>query len=231
MLGAGDKLIADTIYCNTPPSARKKEKVGTILEVNIEKIIALKPDLVIATTLTPFQIIKRLRAFGIKTVVFSAPRNFQELCAQFIELGKIVGKEKKALEIVKEAKKKVKEIEKLSKKLPKPKVLVQVGVRPLWVATKNSFINDLIKFAGGILVGPQKYGMCSYEEVIEWNPDVIIITKMGFLSEEEKKRWESFHNINAVKNKKIYIFNSDELTSPTPLSFANTVEKVFYLIH
>ncbi|MDP2754421.1 MAG: ABC transporter substrate-binding protein [Nitrospirota bacterium] len=232
LLEAQDRLIGCTVYCKRPKEAESKEKVGTVIEVNLEKIVSLKPDLVVATSLTNLKAIEKLRNLGIKLVEFHSSKNFTELCKQFLELGKIVGREKEAEEIVYRAKKAISSIKQKVKELPKPKVLVQVGAKPLWVAPKDSFVNDFIEFAGGInIAGDSETGLYSREKVLKQNPDVIIIVTMGIVGEEEKKIWQKYKTLNAVINNRIYIVDSYRLCSPTPVSFVETLEKITEILH
>ncbi|MCM8818291.1 MAG: helical backbone metal receptor [Candidatus Omnitrophica bacterium] len=223
ILSQGDKIVGNTIYCTRPEKAKYIEKVGSVIDVNIEKIYSLKPDIVFATNLTNPKDVKKLKELGINVVVFSYPENFKKLCDDFIEIGRLIGKEKKAREIVERVKKELEEIKRQAQKRERPKVLVQVGAHPLWVAGKESFINDIIEFAGGINV-IEKGGIYSYEQIIKLNPDVIIITLMGIDGEEEKKNWKKYNMINAVKNDRILIMDSDKICSPTPLTFVEVVK-------
>ncbi|MCM8787480.1 MAG: ABC transporter substrate-binding protein [Candidatus Omnitrophica bacterium] len=231
LLGAGDRIVGVTTYCKRPPQVIKKEKVGTVIEVNVEKIFSLKPDLVIATSLTKQKDVEKLKKLGIKVIVFPAAKNFAQLCEQFLELGKIIGKEKEAKEIIEAANKAINYISEKIKNLDRPKVLVQIGSRPLWVATKDSFIGDLIEFAGGKNIKTTKEGLFSKEQVVIENPDVIIITTMGITGEKEKENWQRYKTINAVKNNRIYIIDSYKLCSPTPVSFVETLEELVNILH
>lgn len=234
LLGVQDKIAGVTVYCQRPEDAKNKEKVGTVTEANIEKIIILKPDLVLATDLTNPRQIEKLKSLGIRVVThfIYKNKNFAEICENFINLGTIVGKEEKAREIVYKAKGKVVSIQKRMKGLPKPKVLIQIGAKPLWVATRDSFINDLIELAGGINIGPSgESGLYSREKVLEQNPDIIIIVTMGIIGEEEKIIWQKYRTINAVKNNRIYIIDSYKVCSPTPESFTDALEEIGEFIH
>jgi len=232
LLNAQDRLVGCTIYCKRPKEAESKEKVGTVVEVNLEKIVGLKPDLVLATSLTDFKAIKKLKNLGIEVVKFFPPKNFAEICEQFLKLGKIIDKEKKAEEIISKAKDKINITKKKVKGLPKPKVFIQIGARPLFTVIGDSFVNDFIEFAGGVNIAQNlKSGFYSREKVIETNPDVIIIVTMGIAGEKEKETWEKFRSLNAVKNNRIYIVDSYKLCSPTPLSFADTLEQIAGILH
>ncbi len=232
ILGAGNKIIADTIYCTRPAAAKKKPKIGSVIRANVEKIVSLKPDIVIATSLSNSRQIKKLKNLGIRVVSFSQPRNFSQICKQFLKLGKIVGEKEKAREIIAKAIRQVNSVREKTKNLPKPKVFVQIGARPLFTVTKKSFISDFIKFAGGINTAKNsKTGLYSREKVVESNPDIIIIVTMGVTGRREKEIWEKYKTLNAVKNDRIYIMDSYKICSPTPPGFVKTLKKMAELFH
>jgi len=232
LLKVEDRLIANTIYCTRPPSAKKKEKIGTVINANIEKIISLAPDLVLATSLTPPKQVEALKNLGIRVVVFEYPKSFYELCEQFLELGRLVGCEKRAEGIIKRAKKMVEKVREKTKGRIPPRVLIQIGANPLWVAIGDSFINDFIEFAGGINIAKEeKTGLYSMEKVLEKNPDVIIIAEMGIIGEKEKNAWLKIKALNAVKNNQIYIMDAYKLCSPTPVSFFKTLEEIVEIFY
>jgi iron complex transport system substrate-binding protein len=232
LLGVQEKLIANTVYCVYPPEAKKKEKIGTAQKVSIEKVFRLEPDLVLATSLIDQRSTEKLKNLGLKVVTFSTPKDFNDICKQFLELSRLVGKEKEAKEIVGRAKNQVVLIRERVKNLYNPKVLIQVGARPLVVATGNYFVNDYIEFAGGINIAKDvKEGIYSREQVLKANPDVIIITTMGIAAEEEKRIWQKYELLNAVNNNQIYIIDTDKITSPTPQSFVETIKEFAHILH
>ena len=230
LLEAEDRLIGCTIYA--PECAKDKEKVGTVIDINLERIIKLKPDLVLATSLLNPKQVEKLRKLKIKVVVFSQAISFQELCDQFLELAKLIRKEEKASQIIKEVKEKVKSIRNKTKALKKTRVFIQVGAKPLFTSGKNSFVNDFIEFAGGINIAKDtEIGIYSREKILEKNPDVIIIVTMGIRGIKEKEIWQRYKNINAVKNKRICIIDSYKICSPTPISFVKTLKELVKILH
>ena len=232
LLGAGDRIVGVTTYCIKPPQAKKKEKIGSVTEVDVEKIANLKPDLVIATSLTSQKAKEKLKGLGIKVVDFSLPGNFSDLCEKFLMLGRIVGKGSEAEDIVIKANREIDTIRNRLKGLPKPKVFIQVGARPLFTMTKDSFVNDLIELAGGInIAGEARGGLYSREKVIEQNPDVIIIMTMGIVGEEEKRIWQRYRTLKAVRDNRIYIMDSYKIGSPTPVTFVETLKEMAGLLH
>ena len=85
LLGAQDRLIANTVYCVVPEEAKTKEKVGTLLQFNIEKIISLKPDLVLASNLARSKQLRKLKELGIPVIKFSYPTSFSGICLRATE--------------------------------------------------------------------------------------------------------------------------------------------------
>ncbi len=232
LLGLENRLVGITNYCERPPEIKKKEKVGGVIDISVEKILSLKPDLVLATSLTDPKAVEKLRKLGINVVSFSSPKNFEEICEQFLELGRITGQYNVATRLIKTVKEKVKYLGKEVKGLPKPSVFIQVGAKPLFTVAGDSFINDFINFAGGENIARDlRSGFFSREEVLRSNPDIIIIVTMGISGEQEKENWQRYSNLKAVRNNRIFIIDSYKLCSPTPVSFVETLEEVITLLH
>ncbi|PIP16355.1 MAG: cobalamide ABC transporter substrate-binding protein, partial [bacterium (Candidatus Ratteibacteria) CG23_combo_of_CG06-09_8_20_14_all_48_7] len=201
-------------------------------EVSVEKIVSLKPDVVLASSLTNRRAISKLEKLGIKVVSFTQAKDFAEICDQFLSLGKIIGKEKKAEEILVSAKKDADRIKQKVQGLSHPKIFVVLGVKPLFTVTKDSFINDLIEMAGGVNITREARSGCySREEVVRLNPDIIIITTMGLAGKEEESAWRRFGTLSAVKNNRIYVIDSYLICSPTPVSFVQVLKKMVQIFH
>ncbi len=235
LLGAGDRLIANTNYCVRPELARKKEKVGSVMQVTIEKIIGLQPDLVLATGLTQKLQLRQLEAAGIKVVQFNQPASFSDICEQFLKLGKLLGLKDRSEQIIVHAKNSVAKLQKLTSKLPGQKVFLQVGAEPLFSSVPTSFTNDFIVLAGGINISwKQKSGITNYEKVIASDPDVIIIAMMGSesgIAAKEQKKWLSMPVISAAKQKRVFVINPNLICSPSPATFVDTLYAIASLIH
>lgn len=186
----------------------------------------------LATSLTNPKTIQKLRSLGIEVKLFPAPKNFTSLCDEFLELGKAVGREPEAKEIVKVAEGKVAEIKSRTATLMKPKVFIEIGTKPLFTANKDYIINDFVKLTGGKNIAEDsKIGVYSKEEVLRNNVDVILIVTMGFVGETEKEAWQKFKMLNAVKHDRIYIIDSQKICGPTPVTFAKTLEEISFLLH
>ncbi len=166
---------------------------------------------------------------------FRQPESFADICAQFLQLGQLLGLETEAEEIVREAKEKVAAVQKKVAPLPLRKVFLQVGTKPLFSSVPGSFTNDFIVLAGGINISyKQNNGATNYEKVIAENPDVIIIAIMGTesgIATREKEKWQRMPVINAVQYKQIHLINPDIACSPSPATFSETLTIMATLIH
>ncbi len=235
LLGAEDRLVANTSYCVRPEAAKEKEKIGSVMQVSIEKILSLKPDLVLATGLTQPQQLNKLRELGIRVEQVKQPVSFSAICQEFLRLGRLLGLEERAERIVNEAKRKVTTISSRVSSLPTKKVFLQVGTQPLFGSVPGSFTHDFIRLAGGSnILQDQKNGTTSYEKVVVDNPDVIIIAIMGTesgIAAREKKKWQRFGTIRAVQQGQVHVINPDLVCSPSPLTFATTLVLISGLIH
>ena len=235
LLGAGSRLVADTIYCVRPDEARQREKIGSLMEINVEKIVSLQPDIVLATALTRPEQVKKLESLGLKVVRFSKPDSFKAICAQFTELGTILGLGEKAEEIVKQARLEVQCIKANVAGLPLQKVFLQVGADPVFASVPGSFTDDYIRFGGGInIAAHQTTGLFSREKVVALNPDVIIIAVMGTetgTAAREKEKWMQFGSISAVRHNRVHTMDPDIVCSPSPLTFVRSLKQIAGMIH
>ncbi len=235
LLGAGEGLVANTNYCVRPEAARHKEKIGSVMQINIEKIVSLRPDLILATDLTQPQQIDKLRDMGFRVVRFGQPSSFEEICAQFVELGRLLGMEEEAVQIVEAAQARVVSThQQVAQRKPR-KVFLQVGSQPLFSSVQSSFTHDFIVLGGGINIAQgQKRGTIKYEKVIAENPEVIIVAIMGSesgIGARERERWLKARVVDAARSKRVHVINPDLICSPSPATFAATLEFLARLIH
>ena len=235
LLGAGDRLVGNTSYCSRPDAAKQVEKIGSVMQLSIEKIISLHPDLILATALTQPQQLAKLKSLGLNVVQFKQPASFAEICSQFLRLGKLLGLEEDARKIVNKAKDDVDRIQRIVAPLKPQKVFLQVGASPLFGSVRSSFTNDFITMAGGKnIIANQESGATNREKVIARNPDVIIIAIMGSetgIAAEQKKKWQHVTVTKATQNNRIHVINPNLVCSPSPMTFAHTLQIIAGFIH
>jgi len=215
-LGLQDKLVAVTDYCNYPPEAKQKPSIGGFSTPNIEKIVALAPDLILAASIHQKQIVPQLEERGM-TVIALAPKSVNEVIAAITLVGEITHKEE-ASRLAAEMKSKIKVITDRTNNLTetqKPRVLNVIWHDPLMAAGSGTFADELIRMAGGVNIAGNLsgYPSISLETVIAANPQVIITgVDMGtgadaplqFAQTEPRLR-----NIDARLNYRIYGIDTD----------------------
>jgi iron complex transport system substrate-binding protein len=230
-LGAGDQLVGFTSFC-VNPTHNKVEVVASAVTVNLEKVISLQPDLVVASSLTNPETLKKLNQLGIKTAMFPYPNSFDEICSYFIEIGKLTGHEGKAREIVTQSQQELEEIRQQRQNTSKPSVFIEIGAKPLFGAACNTFLDDYITFAGGTnILKDQKQGSVTRESILLSNPDYIILSRMGgFTGDEEYKTWMNYNELKAAKNRHVYKITSEDMCSPTPSQFIEVLQEIIDLM-
>ena len=225
-LGIDKELIANTVYCSN--GNFKKEKIGTVTEPNIEKIISLNPDLVIATKEGNYKtIIDKMIRLKLTVYVMEPYSNFEDICFNFQQLADYLDKSDEAKQIVSNVKKEISQLSKEIKKTNKEKIFWEVGANPIFTVGNKSFVNEYNKYINGINVFENinmRYPNISVESVIEKNPDIIMLVNMGDVSEQEIAKWNKYKNITAVKNNKIYLLEANDIFTPTPKKFLNGIK-------
>ena len=230
-LEAQEKLAGITSFCVEIDNAAI---VASAIAPNIERIVALQPDLVlVAGTLTSPESIATLRRFGIQVEGFDTADSFDEICEQFLRLGELIGRKEKAKRIVSESRERVEIVSaKMSEKWQEaPNMFFQIGTNPLFTVLPNTFMDDYIRLLGGQNIAENlTRGTIGREFVIAQNPDFIFIAIMGGMSEEEKNVWNRHSQMSAARNERIFIIDPDIACLPTPVTFAETMEILYKLI-
>lgn len=230
-IGAQDLLTGCSNYCYEGVKDGK-EIVGSAVDVNIEKIFSLKPDIVLTMTLTKPQDIASLKRLGIKVVVIQTPKTFEEICEQTLLIGELIGRKENAKQVVDKSIQKVELLKKSSLKLEgKPKIFFQIGANPIFTVLQNTFMDDYILLCNGVnIANGLKKGTMTRESILLKNPDVIIIATMGGFGNDELKVWNNYKGLNAVSNNKVFLIESDIACSPTPENFASALEQVYQFV-
>ncbi len=217
-LGGEDKLVGVTTYCDYPEEAKKKQKVGDFSNPSIERIMFLRPDLVFATAPEQSKIINKLKTLGIDVITVQ-PESYSEIIESIKEIGSLLGKEKRAEEILNGLEDDLKSLKRLVEKIKeKRKVYIELDCNPLFTVGKNSFLNELIELSGGENIAgytEQTYFAINPEIVVKSDPEVIIL---AYPSEGKSvKRRIGWKGITAVKENRVYSdIDWKLITSPGP---------------
>ncbi len=231
LMGEQSRLVGCTSFCPVQ-SSDKVQVVANSMNINIEKIYTLKPDLVFASSLNKPETIDNLKKLGIKVVLQNYPESFDQICASFIQIGELVGQSLRANAIVNQQKAR---LTKLKAGIPpgkSPKVFIQIGAKPLFCAVPDTFMDDFIQFSGGKNTASElKSGSVTREYVLLQNPDIIFIVTMGIVAKEEKDIWMGYTSLSASRYKKIFILDADKTCSPTPILFVDALEEMIGLMY
>src|SRR5581483_2364976 len=177
-LGLGDRVVGVTSYCDYPPEATAKEKVGDTLRPSIEKIVALRPDLVVASTSSQLeQFIRQLDNLGIPVYV-SNPRTVAGVIETIARIGTLTGATRRADELLDGLQKRMASLDARLQGAPRPRVLLILSTEPLITAGGSTFVNDLIERAGGQSIAAREtaeYPQYSLETAVAARPEVIFL--------------------------------------------------------
>ncbi|MBK8466366.1 MAG: cobalamin-binding protein [Chloracidobacterium sp.] len=212
-VGAGDRLVGVTTFCNYPEAAKSIAKIGDTMNPNMESIVALKPDVVFVSTASQIEAFtKTLEANGIAVYVTN-PKDLEGLFENLTNLGRLFGTES-AADIL------VTQLRDRSNKCFIPvrapqRVFVQISKEPLFTIGRGAFVTELVKTAGGISVTADvesAYPKISKETASALDPEVIILSE----SDDNKEPNEVFNNSPAVKKGRVFKINADLLSRPGP---------------
>ena len=224
-LGLEDKLFGVTEYCDYPEAALNKEKVGGFTDVDIEKVVTINPDLILAEDMHKQEVIPALEQLGFNVVAI-VPHNLQEVMDSIVLIGKIAGAEEMASQIVVDMSQKIKLITDETDKLAeaeKPMVLYVLWHEPVMSVGTDTRIHELIEKAGGIniaQVAGEGYPTLALEEVIAANPQIIIANvedyeggdiSLQFILDETR-----LGGVDALINQHVYGINADLTNQPIP---------------
>ena len=234
-LGQEHRLIGVTRYSDFPPEAEKFPKVGSYVHLDLEKIVALKPDLCIAIKDgNPLAVAKRLESLKIPLYAVD-PKNLETIMQTVLEIGGLLNAKKEADFLVQNMDFRIQKVKSLvSNVTHRPRVFFQIGVSPIVSVGTHTFIHGLIVLAGGtnLAAGPITYPRFSPEQVLALSPEVIIITSMAraAIFEQVKAEWSKWPDLPAVRNQRIFLEDSNFFDRPTP-RLVDGLEHLARLIH
>ncbi|NWF85807.1 MAG: ABC transporter substrate-binding protein [Bryobacteraceae bacterium] len=229
-LGLGPSVVGVTDYCLFPPEAAAKPKIGTFLQPSLERILALKPDLVL-TLRNPVQLTEKLRRLGLRTEEFNEDTT-ADVFSALHKLGNLTSRQAEAIKITASISRDFDFVRATAAALPKRRVLFLVGRSPgtfqgMYGAGAGTFIDELMSMAGGLNVLAslgQQYPKVSVEQILSFDPDVIL--DMGNLDHaagrplqpesEVVKLWAQYPQLRAVRGKRVRIVAGEIYIRPGP---------------
>ena len=232
-LGLGDKVVGDTTYDNYPSAAVNITKVGGFSTPNIEKIVSLKPDIVFASSLNNDTLLSTLSSYGIPTVVLD-PHSLTGILNDLSLIGNVTASTGNSSALVANLTQRLNKSNATSN-ATQTRVLYLVWNDPIMSAGADTFEGDIIARAGGInvakLANVSGYGTMSKESVVALNPSIIIANSaMNSTVIEQIKSDPALTTVDAIKNGKVFVLNSDVISRPGPRAF-DAMDQIIKIIN
>lgn len=235
-LGLGDRVMGVSDFCDYPPEAMQRERVGTFVAPNVEKIISLHPDLILAAPIHQKMVIPTLEKHHLKVVVL-APNTLEEVLQAITLVGRVTGRQHQAAQLVERLKRRMEAITRVTSGLSRrPRVLYLTWHDPLWTSGSGTLAHDLIQKAGGNNIASDLIGwrVIDLETVIARNPQVIIACtghgQAKTLPFEWAKNDPRLACTEARKRNRVYLIDANLVTRPGPRVF-KALEQFARFIH
>ncbi|MBI5552635.1 MAG: cobalamin-binding protein [Desulfobacterales bacterium] len=220
-LGQETRLVGVTRYSNYPPAAERLPLVGSYIQLDVERIVALRPDLCIAVKDgNPIAAVEQLESLGVAVFAIN-PQDLETIMQSVTAVGGLLGAEERAQTVVGDMRRRIEKVQaRVAQTTRRPTLFFQIGVSPIVSVGSNTFIHTLIELAGGVNVaaGPSPYPRFSREQVIALAPEVIVISAMERAAqfEQVKAEWMQWPAIPAVKSQAVFIAPNDLFERPSP---------------
>ena len=232
--GGGSLLKGVVSYSDFPEAAKSIPQVGSYNSLDLEKIVTLNPELIVAweSGNPPLQISK-LRKLGF-TVFISEPRKFSDIPSTITRLGKLMGTQDAADKSAQNFNQRFKQLkDKYTGKYKTKSVFIQIWNKPVMSINGQHLISKIISNCNGRNIFadyPQLTLTPSVETIITLDPDIIIASRLGDIGDSWLKKWKKWGFLKAVKNKQLIKANPDNLVRHTP-RILNGMEEVCSLIN
>ncbi len=234
-LGLNEEIAAITNFCDYPEAVLGKPRIGGFVNPDTEKIVSLKPDLIIGIRDgNRMDTVDRLNDFGFPVYLID-PKGFDGVMGTIKNIGDVVGREKESRKLIKDMIDKRENTITLTRSLSKPRVFFQVGDAPLITVGKGTLADDLIRLAGGRSISENElvsYPSYGIETILARAPEIIILSSMESKKDHTNlvKKWQNWKSIPAVKMNAIYVVDSNLVDRPTP-RIAEGLEAMVRIIH
>jgi iron complex transport system substrate-binding protein len=223
-LDLGEKIVGVTRYCDYPPQALEKEEVGGMVDLNLEKIYSLNPDLVIGFRGNPLRVLRRMKELDLPLFALEMGSGLESVLDIIFKIGVLTQRESQAQSLIQSMRRKHSHLQESLQEVKKqPKIFFSLHGMGLWTCGKGSFMDDLARKAKGINIAGnihRRWLHYNREELIHKNPDVVIILAQSKEEFEKARRWikgeSSFQQIRAVIEDRIHFLDADLATRPGP---------------
>ena len=218
-VGAGDRLVGRTSYCDYPPEAKAVAEIGDTLHPSLERIISLKPQVVLISTSSQLEVFtQQLQSQNIAVFV-TDPRDLEGVFRSIEQVGEMLGQKEQATRLVQQLRDRANAVEQSLKVKTPVRVFYQVSAEPLYTAGHDAFVTDLLRRAGAASVTadvPGAWPKYSNESALAAKPEAIILPTGGSMGTGNSTVTEALKQSPAVLAGRVYKINDDHLARPGP---------------
>jgi len=237
-LGCGDQVVGVTRFCDNPPEALTKTKVGGLVDPSLESIQALHPDLVVAFRGNPLRAVERLQALHLRVFVLDIGRALDDLFALIEKLGAVTGRAEAAARLNERLRGEIQAVRAaLASAAGKPKVFLVLHGQGLWTCGRTSYLHDLIVQAGGLNIAAgiaKDWAFYSRERLLQDDPDVILILARSPEEFAQARAWlagaAGLADVRAVRGGRVFLVDQNAASRFGP-RLAGTLREVAALLH
>ena len=232
-IGASDRLVGNTTYCDYPEQAKNVQKVGDTLQPNIERILALRPNLIFISTSSQLEAFARqLNEHGIPIYV-SDPHDIEGVFRSIHNLGRLLDRDQQADQLLGQLRNRTAVVEKAVSQGKSIRVFYQLSADPLYTAGRDAFVTDLIRRAGGSSVTaeiPEAWPRYSAESAVAAKPEAIILPTGGSMGAANSEVASGLKGSPAVLNGRLIKIDGDLLVRPGPRAI-DGLEQLAHALH
>jgi len=237
-LGLGDEVVGVTRFCDYPPEALTKTKVGGLVDPSLESIQALHPDLVVAFRGNPLRAVERLQALRLPVFVLDIGRSLDDIFVLVEKLGAITGRAEAAAGLNEKLRAEIREVRAaLAGGDEEPKVFLVLHGQGLWTCGRNSYLHDLIIQAGGLNIAAgiaKDWAFYSRERLLQDDPDVILVLARSPEEFARARAWlagpAGLSGVRAVRAGRVHLIDQNAASRFGP-RLAATLRDVAALLH
>ncbi|MCS6923009.1 MAG: helical backbone metal receptor [Fimbriimonadales bacterium] len=214
-LGLGARVVGVTEVCDYPPEAKQKPKVGDY-QISPERVVALKPDLVVAHAVLNSRVLPVLKRLGLR-VLSANPNQFSKLYAFMRAIGQATGAEREAERIIRGMQARVAQVRRVQPRR-QPRTLFLISVEPIWASGRDTLVHEMITLAGGhnlMANAFSNYKAVSLEAALGGAPELVLLAGPKAQAILRDPRWG---RTPAVRRRHVYELNADLVLRETPRS-------------
>lgn len=218
-VGGGDRLVGRTSYCDFPAEAKSVAEVGDSLHPSLERIIALKPQVVLISTASQLEVFTQQLQNQNIAVFVTDPHDLEGIFRSIEQVGEILGEKEQSKLLVQNLRKRTVAVAEAVKQKPPVRVFYQLSAEPLYTAGHDAFVTDLMRRAGAVSVTaevPGAWPKYSAESALAARPEAIILPTGGSMGSGNSTVTEALRQSPAVLQGRVYKINDDHLVRPGP---------------